>query len=132
MVSGCFDLLHSGHMQFLERASKYGELYVVIGSDDTIFKKKKRKTAIPQDERKYMVSMIKGVHKVFIGKGTGVCDFKEEAKEVKPDIYISNFDSHVTQEKIDLLEELGITFMVFNRTSDFTLRSTTKRMEEKW
>ena len=38
MVSGCFDLLHSGHIAFFETASKYGELYVCIGSDANIFK----------------------------------------------------------------------------------------------
>jgi len=35
-VSGCFDLLHSGHVAFFEEAAKLGELYVGIGSDNTI------------------------------------------------------------------------------------------------
>lgn len=35
-VSGCYDLLHSGHVEFFRQASQYGELYVGIGSDSTI------------------------------------------------------------------------------------------------
>ena len=42
-VSGCFDLLHSGHVAFLENANQFGDVYVCIGSDNTI---KKLKNAI--------------------------------------------------------------------------------------
>ena len=35
-VSGSFDLLHTGHLEFLENASNYGDLYVGIGSDETV------------------------------------------------------------------------------------------------
>ena len=35
-VSGCYDLLHSGHVEFFRQASSYGDLYVGIGSDATI------------------------------------------------------------------------------------------------
>ena len=43
-VSGCFDVLHSGHIRFFEEASQYGDLYVSIGSDKTVEELKKRKT----------------------------------------------------------------------------------------
>ena len=35
-VSGCYDLLHSGHVEFFRQAAEYGDLYVGIGSDKTI------------------------------------------------------------------------------------------------
>ena len=35
-VSGCFDLLHSGHIAFLETAAQFGDVYVCIGSDNTV------------------------------------------------------------------------------------------------
>ena len=41
-VSGCFDVLHSGHIRFFEEASQYGDLYVSIGSDKTVEELKKR------------------------------------------------------------------------------------------
>ena len=43
-VSGCYDLLHSGHIEFFRQAAQYGDLYVGIGSDATILHYKNRKT----------------------------------------------------------------------------------------
>ena len=39
-VSGCFDMLHSGHVEFFREASTYGEWYVALGSDKTVFELK--------------------------------------------------------------------------------------------
>ena len=36
-VSGCYDMLHSGHVAFFEEAASHGDLYVGLGSDETIF-----------------------------------------------------------------------------------------------
>jgi cytidyltransferase-like protein len=52
LVSGCFDLLHSGHIAFLKSAATYGDLYVCIGSDKTVYDLKGRYPVITQDERK--------------------------------------------------------------------------------
>ena len=54
-VSGCYDLLHSGHVEFFQQASQYGDLYVGIGSDATYLEYKHRKPMFPQEERLFMV-----------------------------------------------------------------------------
>ena len=90
-VSGCFDLVHSGHIKFLQEASKYGELYVSIGSDKTIFELKHRKTIYNENERKYILESLRCVKKVFIGLGSGYLDFIPELKKVKPDIFFCKF-----------------------------------------
>jgi cytidyltransferase-like protein len=41
-VTGCFDLLHSGHIAFLKEAAMFGDLYVCIGSDENVFNLKGR------------------------------------------------------------------------------------------
>ena len=48
-VSGCYDLLHSGHVEFFQQASQYGDLYVGIGSDATYLEYKHRKPMFPQE-----------------------------------------------------------------------------------
>jgi L-rhamnose mutarotase len=50
-VTGCFDMLHSGHIEFLREASSFGDLYVCIGSDANILKLKGRPTVNTQEER---------------------------------------------------------------------------------
>ena len=70
-VSGCYDLLHSGHVEFFRQASQYGELYVGIGSDSTILEYKHHKTFYPEQERLFMVKSIRYVKDAFINAGSG-------------------------------------------------------------
>ena len=74
-VSGCFDILHSGHIAFLKEAAQFGDLYVGLGSDKTIYDLKGRKTINSEDERLYMLEALSCVHNVKINKGSGILDF---------------------------------------------------------
>lgn len=125
-VSGCFDVLHSGHIRFFEEASQYGDLYVSIGSDETIKKLKNRETLYNEDERLYMVSSIKYVHKAFIARGSGILDFIDELKQIKPNIFFVNSDGD-SKEKRNFIENLGIRYIVSNRIPKelLPIRSTT-------
>ena len=60
-VSGCYDMLHSGHVAFFKDAARYGDLYVGIGSDATILGLKARQTVCSEAERLYMVKAIRHV-----------------------------------------------------------------------
>ena len=53
-VSGCYDLLHSGHVEFFRQAAEYGDLYVGIGSDKTIEEYKHHKTVYSEQERLFI------------------------------------------------------------------------------
>ena len=64
-VSGCYDLLHSGHVEFFRQASQYGDLYVGIGSDATVLKYKNHQTLYPEQERLFMVKSIRYVKYMF-------------------------------------------------------------------
>ena len=88
-VSGCYDMLHSGHVAFFKEASKYGDLYVGIGSDATIEQLKNRKTVYSDRERLYMVKAIRYVTDAFINTGSGIMDFVETVDHVNPDIFLS-------------------------------------------
>ena len=54
LVSGCFDLLHSGHVEFFREAAEYGDLYVRIGSDSNIRALKAHETMYSDEERLFM------------------------------------------------------------------------------
>ena len=125
-VSGCFDVLHSGHIRFFAEAAQYGALSVSIGSDKTVEELKHRKTLYNQDERLYMVSAIRFVHRAFVAKGSGKLDFAEEIKYIRPDIFFVNSDGD-SAEKRAFIEGLGIRYVVSNRIPKDLLpvRSTT-------
>ena len=125
-VSGCYDLLHSGHVAFFEEAAAHGDVYVGLGSDKTIFSLKNRRTVNDEQERLYMVKSIKHVKDAWINKGGGVMDYLEEIKALKPDVLFVNKDGDA-QAKKDLCAQLGIEYVVSKRIPKGNLpsRSTT-------
>jgi cytidyltransferase-like protein len=126
MVSGCFDLLHSGHIAFFEEAAQYGDLYVALGSDQTVFDLKGRAPVNTEDERLYMVKAVGCVTDVFISQGSGILDFLDEFKSLQPDIFVVNEDGN-TPQKQRLCKEHGVEYIVLKREphADLTPRSTT-------
>ncbi len=125
-VSGCFDMLHSGHVAFLQEAAQYGDLYIGLGSDKTIRELKGRETVYSEEERAYMLSSLKSVHRVSVNTGSGLMDFRDDMKNLAPDIFIVNEDGH-SPEKEELCTELGIEYRVLKRIPHANLpaRSTT-------
>ena len=114
-VSGCYDLLHSGHVEFFQQASQFGELYVGIGSDATYLEYKHRKPMFPQEERLFMVKNIKAVKEAYINEGRGVIDFLPTLDLVKPDIFVVNAEGG-SAAKRQLCEERGIQYIELERT----------------
>lgn len=125
-VTGCFDMLHSGHVAFLTEASAYGDLFVCIGSDATIYNLKGRYTVNSQEERRYMIQALRCVTECRINTGSGIIDFENELLEIRPDIFVVNEDGH-TPAKESLCESLGIEYKVLKRIPYASLpaRSTT-------
>ncbi len=113
-VSGCYDLLHSGHVEFFRQAAKYGDLYVGIGSDKTILNYKNHKTVYSEQERLFMVKSIKYVRDAYINSGDGILDFIPTLDIVKPDILVVNSDGG-SDSKRCLCEERGIEYVVLER-----------------
>jgi len=113
-VSGCYDLLHSGHVEFFRQASQYGDLYVGIGSDATILGYKHHKTVYSEQERLFMVKSIRYVKDAYINAGSGILDFLPTLDIVKPDILVVNSDGG-NDDKRRLCEERGIEYIVLER-----------------
>ena len=125
-VSGCYDMLHSGHVAFFKEAAQYGDLYVGIGSDATVWNLKARKTICSESERLYMVKAIRYVKDAFINTGLGMMDFVETVDRIKPDIFVVNEDGS-SETKRQFCAERGIEYVVLQREPDAGLeaRSTT-------
>ncbi|MBR0299332.1 MAG: adenylyltransferase/cytidyltransferase family protein [Bacteroidales bacterium] len=114
-VSGCYDLLHSGHVEFFRQAAAYGDLYVGIGSDSTILHLKKHRTLYSERERLFMVKAIRYVKDAFINAGDGVMDFIPTVDTLKPDVFVVNADGSNDQKR-RFCEERGIEYVVLQRT----------------
>jgi cytidyltransferase-like protein len=130
-VSGVYDMLHSGHVAFFQEASSHGDLYVGLGSDETVYNLKGRKTINTNAERLYMVKSIRFVKDAWVNSGSGLLDFEKELRELKPDLFFVNEDGY-TPDKQTLCKELGIELIVSKRIPMHGLptRSTTALRSE--
>jgi cytidyltransferase-like protein len=127
LVSGCFDLLHSGHIAFFKTAATHGRLYVCVGTDDNLVLLKNKKPFFSQDERLYIVRSIRYVYDAFLASGKGMLDFEPDLIRIKPDVFIVNADGH-TAEKERLCKEAGVEYMVLDRIPEegFAARSSSE------
>jgi cytidyltransferase-like protein len=137
LITGSFDLLHSGHVAFLKQAAEYGNLYVGIGSDKSIEQLKNRPTINKQDERLFMVQSIKYVHHVWINSGIGNMDFTEDIEYIMGssefkliDIMIVNEDQDFP-EKREFCRKREIEYIILQRKPEPGLpqRSSTQMRE---
>lgn len=114
MVSGCYDLLHAGHVTFFETAAQYGKLIVCVGADANILKLKNHAPMFSEDERVYIVQSIRYVDQARVSSGEGMLDFEPDMRELKPDAFIVNEDGS-TPAKEALCQELGVEYIVLPR-----------------
>ena len=125
-VSGCFDMLHSGHVEFFRQASTYGDLYVALGSDSTVFELKGKVPINSEQERLFMVKSVAFVKEAFISQGRGYLDFEQDLREIRPGYFVVNEDGN-TPAKRTLCQELGIEYIALQRkpSPGLEARSTT-------
>jgi len=115
LASGTFDLLHYGHVRYLEEAKKLGgknvELIVIVARDSTVRKRKGRKTVMPEDQRRSLVEALKVVDEAILG-----CedfDMIKVVEKTKPDIIAVGHDqSDIEREVRKALAEKGIPIEV--------------------
>lgn len=101
MASGVFDLIHPGHVSYLEQAKSYGDELVVVVACDSTVRAKKHEPITPENMRARVVGALKPVDRVIIG-GDG--DIFDTVRYVKPDIivlgYDQGFDADVLKQQL--------------------------------
>jgi len=97
MATGVFDLLHLGHLHYLEEAKKLGdELTVVVATDATV-RKEKHEPITPENMRMEMVASLKPVDRAVLGYEA---DHNRIVEEIKPDIIAVGYDQKHDLEAI--------------------------------
>ena len=96
LAGGVFDIIHPGHIHTLNAAKALGDiLVVVIATDKTARKMKKRPPLHSQESRRELVSCLTMVDMAIVGHEE---DIFETVKEVKPNIIVLGYDQ-VHQDK---------------------------------
>ena len=111
MAVGVFDLLHAGHLHYLEQAKALGNhLTVVVAHDDTV-RIRKHEPVTNHDLRRRMVEGLKPVNEAIVGNSPDVSIF-DILPKVNPDVIALAEDS-IKQK----LQELGYGMITVTRVA---------------
>ena len=140
LATGAFDLLHSGHVRFLEASKRRGgpaaKLIVVVARDKTVLNRKGRMPILPEDQRRELVGSLRVVDKAILGHTH--LDLLGVLREVRPDIISVGYDQKQIKASVEkLLRERGLPVRVLQipRFGPNGLNSSTgikQRVAERW
>lgn len=105
LATGTFDILHPGHLAYLQEAKRLGdELFVIVSNSATV--EHKPKPLLPDEQRLEMVAALRVVDHAILGDEK---DMFRPLKTIKPDIIALGFDQHFSQEELEAqLRDRGI------------------------
>jgi FAD synthetase len=126
-----FDLLHLGHVKFLEEAKKAGgpnaELIVIIARDSTVLKRKGKKSVMPENQRRALVESLKVVDQAILGFEK--FDTGKVIEKVKPNVIAFGYDQHGMEERVNSYVKrhgLGIKIVRIGKFEEDQVESSSK------
>lgn len=130
---GVFDIVHSGHVIFLERCKgfvKNSELIVVISRDSTVLREKGKKPLMSEEERRFIVKSLKSVDKAILGyEGTNKLKIVED---IKPDIIVLGYDQPINEKQLEKkLNERGLKVQILRLKKYGKINSTSIKKKMK-
>ena len=115
LASGTFDLLHLGHVKYLEEAKRAGgrgaELIVIVARDGTVEKRRGTKPIVPENQRRALVGSLKVVDDAILGYEN--FDIEKVIEKIKPDVIALGYDrSDIQQAVRDYVKEKGLVIKI--------------------
>ena len=137
-VSGCYDIVHGGHVEFFKQAKALGDYLIVsFASDEVLLKYKNRKSALPMEHKKYLLESLRMVDKVYSSTNLddSILDFKEAfVKEGANILAVTEDDKNIEKKRV-FCEEFGAKLVVLPKSLSFKPISTTEireRILKEW
>jgi len=115
LASGVFDLLHYGHIRFLEEAKhlvgRNSKLVVIVARDKTVIRMKGRRPVIPEDQRRALVEALEVVDEALLGYED--LDLDSVIERIKPDVIAVGYDQDEIEEITrGIVEEKGLKLRI--------------------
>jgi cytidyltransferase-like protein len=128
LVTGCFDLLHPGHIKFLRfAASTATNLIVGLESDDYISSHKgPTRPIFSQLNRKLILSEFKSIKKIILLKPNQ--NYLLLLKKIHPDFLVITSGDHYQKEKAALCHQLGIRLIIFPKINSLSTSTIVSRI----
>ena len=97
VATGVFEILHPGHLRYLEESRKLGDRLVVVVAGDETARRRKRRPVIAEDQRLHVVKSLKPVDEAVLGDAD---DMYETIVSLKPDILTLGPDQDFSEEEV--------------------------------
>lgn len=115
LATGVFDLLHLGHLRFLEESKRKGgprsRLVVVVARDKTVFRRKGKGPIVPEDQRRELVAALRVVDRAILGREE--IDLLGILREVGPDVVCVGYDQDEIRRAVTrLIRKQGLPIKV--------------------
>lgn len=117
-VSGCYDVLHGGHLQFFEDAKALGDYLVVsFASAEVLWIHKQRKPSLPDEHKKVLLEGLRVIDEVVVGEGLKEgLDFEEHFLRIRPQKLVVTEDDKYAVMKRELCAQVGAEYVVLPKT----------------
>jgi len=127
-VSGCYDIIHGGHIEFFNQAKSLGDYLVVSFAGDKSLKiHKNRKSSLPVYHKQRILESLTMIDEVVVGDDEIIgLDFKSHFLKIRPDILAVTEDDKFEKEKKALCAEVGAAYVVLQKTLNYEKVSTTE------
>jgi len=130
---GVFDIVHFGHVRFLERCKglvNNSELIVVLSRDSTVLREKGKKPLMSEEERRYIIQSLKPVDKAILGyEGT---DKLRIVEDIKPDIIVLGYNQSFNEKKLEKeIKNRGVKIQVMRLKKYGNINSTSIKKKMK-
>lgn len=140
LASGVFDLIHYGHIRYLEEAKKRGgedaKLIVVVARDETVMRYKGKRPIIPENQRRALVEALEVVYEALLGYPER--DMASVLMKIKPDVVAVGYDEENIRRELErITSEQGLDLRIeqIGRFGEEALNSSSKikrKIVEDW
>jgi cytidyltransferase-like protein len=130
-VSGCYDILHGGHIEFFSTVKQYADrLVVCVAGEASLLKYKNRKSSLPIEHKISLLRALKMVDEVVVANGVdddGI-NFKKEILEIRPTYLVATEDDRFQETKQTFCKQHGIEYLVIPKTLAHTQAISTSEI----
>lgn len=127
-VSGCYDIIHGGHVEFFTQAKSLGDYLIVCFAGEKSLKiHKGRKSSLPVEHKKRLLESLQMIDEVVVGDDEDLgLDFKSHFLSLKPDMLVVTEDDRYGDAKRELCQQIGAEYVILPKTLDYQKISTSE------
>lgn len=98
LATGVFDILHAGHLHYLNEARKLGDELVVVVATDSTVRRRKHEPVTPETMRLEIINALKPVDQAYLGHEGDIFDI---VREIRPDIIALGYDQKFSEDELE-------------------------------